>query len=39
MARKKKEDKKKNKVKTLFDLWGIGTLSLQEYEAKVKGWK
>ena len=37
MARKKKE--KKEKVNTLFHLWGIGTLSLREYEEKVKGWK
>ena len=38
MAFKKKE-KDKRKVKTLFDLWGMGTLSLKEYEEKIKGRK
>lgn len=38
MARKKKE-KDKKRVKTLFDRWGMGTISLKNYEATIKGWK
>jgi len=39
MAFKKKEKDKKKKVRTLFDSWGAGVISLRDYEAKIKGWK
>ena len=29
----------KKKVRTLFDSWVAGVISLRDYEAKIKGWK